>query len=628
METLHQDWPLVLGISWQLFCSIGLVFFLLSTTSIFFQSWLSEADLPERRDPYQLFAASNLGSFAGLLTYPVFFEYFFTLPEQQFIWRSLYLVLLGLMFAAARLIRLSAKDKGEPLPNPAASRDVRGWFLLGAAGVMMLLSVTNILTSEILPIPLLWTFPLAIYLLSFYLTFKKNPWGPGWVVRKPFFLIIINILLYFAHTLNVLPVLFELAAFSLLLFYLCMFIQMKLYASKPESSRQLSYYYFIFSLGGFCGGMFITWFVPLLSISFVEYLTGLYVCVLAWQITDARPVMNIRRGSVAAVAVLLLMVVFPQGGWLEWLVIVLLLQTLFVDSVQPRQGAKIFTLSLVCVFVFIGPLAGERFVFRGRNYYGLSRIYDKPEGLRYFLHGSTIHGVRYLDERSQTPLAYYAPDSPIGGVLQSSLFHFHDIASLGLGVGSIMSYFREGQKVDSYELDPEIIRLAEQYFTFLTHSPADIHHWVGDARMALRNHGSKSYDLIIVDTFSGDSVPVHLITLEALQEYKGHLQDKGLILFHLSNRFADVRRMLCAEALSLGARVAYLNGQGNGVSTYASKWVAVTWDEVPFRKLTEGLGWKALDRNDVRPVRLWTDDYSTFLPILLMTPKLTERKRM
>ncbi|MFA5260871.1 MAG: fused MFS/spermidine synthase, partial [Candidatus Omnitrophota bacterium] len=588
-----MSWPLVFGIFWQLFWSIGLVFFLLSTSSVFFQAWLSRSGLAERDDPYQLFATSNLGSFAGLLTYPVFFEYFFTLPQQQAWWRGLYLALLGLMLVTARQVPVKAADgPGRREQDPVAPpRHVRGWFLYGAAGVMLLLSVTNILTSEILPIPLLWILPLALYLLSFALIFKRNPWRPEWVVNRPLEIIIVSVLLYFTYSLTVLPVLFELGAFLVLLFYLCLFIQGQVYDIRPLAPRQLSYYYFIFSLGGFCGGMVITWMIPVVSVSFIEYLLGVYVTVLAWQVTREKSLFQISHAGIAALSAGVLYRFIPQGGWLEWLVIAGLLQALFDEARRARKAYKVAGVLFLCFFALLEPLAGGQYVYKGRNYYGLSRIYDKPSGHRFFLHGSTIHGVRYLDNRSRVPLAYYASDSPVGRVLQSPEFRFDDIANLGLGVGSVMSYFQTGQRVDSYELDPEIIRLAQTYFSFLSGTGVQIRHISGDARIELRNSGHKQYDFMIVDTFSGDSVPVHLITVEALQEYRAHLKPGGLLLFHLSNHFADIRRILAVEALSLEARVAFQEGPGDGNITFFSKWAAVTWDDECFRKLTESMQW-------------------------------------
>ena len=612
------SWPLVLGIFRQLFWSIGLVFFLLSTSSVFFQAWLSRSGLDERDDPYQLFAASNLGSFAGLLTYPVFFEYFFTLPQQQAWWRGFYLLLLGLMLATARRVPVGAgPERGSENRCPSPPRHVWGWFLFGAAGVMLLLSVTNILTSEILPIPLLWILPLALYLLSFTLTFKKNPWRPEWIINRPFLIIGVSVLLYFTYSLTVLPVLFELGAFLVLLFYMCMFIQGRVHDIRPASSGELSYYYFIFSLGGFLGGTVITWIIPLASVSFVEYLLGIYVSVLAWQVTKERRSFRMSHAGLASLAAVVLYLLIPQGGWLEWVVVAGLFQALFDEAWQSFKGYKIAGVLFLVFFALLEPLSVGQYVYRGRNYYGLSRIYDKPSGHRFFLHGSTIHGVRYLDGRSHTPLAYYAVNSPVGRVLRSREFRFKDIASLGLGVGSVMSYFQEGQRVDSYELDPQIIRLAQTYFTFLSGSGADIRHIVGDARMELRDNADTRYDVMIVDTFSGDSVPVHLITVEALQEYRAHLKPGGVLLFHLSNHFADIRRILAVEALSLGARVAFQEGQGDADITFFSKWAAVTWDEGAFRKLTGPLEWAPVVPGAVKALRPWKDDYSNFLPVLM-----------
>ena len=279
----HSNLALPLDIFWQLLYSIGMVFFVLSTTSIILQSWLSNSDLPQATNPYVLFAASNLGSFIGLLTYPFLFENFFDLDWQLRIWRFGYLVFLGFYLVIFKLLKINKKAASvKHLLRQSVNFQVRvRWFLFAAAAVIMFLAVTNVVTYEIAPVPLLWVIPLCIYLISFVLNFKKVPWYPQWIEDNFHITVGFGVFFFFLIQKITLPIILQLAFQFIFLFIICMFCQNRLYQSKPKDDANLTTFYLVVSFGGFIGGILVSWVFPLISTVMVEYIFGLFVIALA-----------------------------------------------------------------------------------------------------------------------------------------------------------------------------------------------------------------------------------------------------------------------------------------------------------------------------------------------------------
>lgn len=276
------------------------------------------------------------------------------------------------------------------------------------------------------------------------------------------------------------------------------------------------------------------------------------------------------------------------------------------------------TISLITVISLLNILdalwARDAYIYSHRNYYGVSRIYEK-EGVRYFLHGNTIHGAQYLDpERQSIPLTYFGLQSPVGEILTLGRFNLKNVGIMGLGIGILATYFDGSQNVDYFELEEEVLSMARKYFTFLNQSRGVIHYYIGDARVELEKVKEKKYDLLIADAFSGDSIPVHLLTYEALKNYRRHIKEDGIILFNISNRYIDVGYPLFSTAFALGARGCYKNGKKTYSHTNKSTWVAITWDEENFDKLVSDLHWIPVSRGIQGDFRIWTDQYTSLLP--------------
>ena len=614
--------PMVFSISWQLLWGIGACFFFLSTTSVIFQSWLASSELEDRENPYPLYGVSNLGSFAALLTYPWFFEAVFDLNVQLTIWRLAYLALVILHLAAFVIIKVSrpvAQDtKGQP---PVSRKDRLRWVLLGAAGVIMFLSITNSITYAVMPMPLLWILPLSIYLASFALNFKKNPWCPAWVRGKFHIVLAVSVILYFFTEGRILDFAIMLIAYLAVLFAVCMVCQSELYKSRPSDDRNLTSFYLAISLGGFLGGIVVSWIMPLVSSATVEYLIGLLAVCSALAIGQKRPLFQ-KTDILVVAGLAALLAVWPMAfsGYNVFGVVIIVWA---FCAAYARLNARPLMLG-VSVLLALGmaasPLTGllwskQRVLYRHRNYYGIYKVHDAQEK-RYLTNGTTLHGAQYLiKERENEPLIYYNSATPLGRLLISPVFTGEPLGVVGLGAGAVAAYGRKGQTIDFFELDPEVYRIADKYFTYLKNCAASVNFIFGDARISVGGKPEHYYGMLIIDAFSGDYIPAHLLTTEAILEYRMHLVNKGILLFHVTNRYLFLSKVLFAGANSLGA-YACMAGNQASLDAFSSEWVALTWDKNIFNALTSTLEWRPAPEELPKNIKPWTDQYTNVLSIL------------
>lgn len=626
----YSHLPLVIDIFLKLFLSIGLVFFVLSTVSIISQSWLAASELPEALNPYTLYAVSNLGSFLALFSYPFLFEAFFDLNLQIGIWRSIYFI-----FALLYLFTFKSVRCAKVLPKAAgffnlsrllgqfkfsdSLREKLSWFLFALAAAMLFLSVTNILCYEVAPCPLIWIIPLGIYLISFTLTFKKDPFCPSWIKDKIHLTLGFSAAFFFLTQARALPMLITAAIYFISLFAICMFCQYQLYIRRPQDKEggALSGFYLIIALGSFIGSIIVTWLAPLVFVAApLEYLAGLLAVALALVIEKKKPAFSIAELRWVIYAALLLVlwprffksynifgllmlyfvfkIVFGQLREKPWLVCLslfsIILVALFTISLWTRKGRQVYTL---------------------RNYYGIYNVAAR-NGLLTFYSADTIHGSQFLAKTQENePLSYFHRQTPVGKLLESKDFNLQRIAVIGLGAGVLAAYGRPGQQIDFFELDRDVYKVTDLCFTYLNNSAAKINYIFGDARITLSKAPYQYYDLLIIDAFSGDAVPVHLLTQEAIGQYRKHLNASGIILFHISNRYLDLAPVLFSNSRIVNASVS-LNSNPHKNSVYlGSIWVAMTWDKASDNILSGRLGWKK-EGVDLRlkRVRPWTDAYS------------------
>jgi len=629
LTSVDLKFPLVLNVFWHLIWTVGPVFFVLSTVSVMLQSWLSDSDLEERKNPYMLYALSNLGSFGALITYPFLFESFFDLDQQIFFWRVMYFLLLGLVILAVFSVKVKRESKIAKIWNigEISGLDCQRWFFFSAAGVIMFLSVTNIATYEVAPIPLLWIVPLSIYLLSFVLSFKNKPWEPAWITEKFYLTFAWSLLMFFMVSKRIFPFILELGATYFFLFHACMFCQYNLNKTKPLNTDNLPLFYLIIAFGGFVGGIFTTWLMPLISVSISEYLLGLAFIAIALVTGIKRQAIGWRSTLLIAyvsLSLILWPMIYKNYNIFGLIAIFLIFKICHFYLIKKPNAFFLNILMVLLITPFIDSIWTENYIYRHRNYYGLYKVsYD---GSKYILtHGTTIHGAQFKDkERESEPLTYYHKFTPIGELMSSQGEYFRNIGLIGLGSGALAAYMQQGQEGDFFEIDPDVYSIAKNLFTYVKNSKGKLNFIFGDARLKIKEITAKRYDLLAVDAFSGDAIPVHLLTTDAIEEYKKHLKNAGLILFHISNRYLDFIPVLFSNANYLGAYSCYKNNKAGENDLYASSWFALTWDLKAYSKLVGEFEWIKYDPCPCKKwlIRPWTDKYSNMLLIMRLDDSL------
>ena len=572
----------VTGILGLLFATIGLPYFLLSSTSPLVQAWFARA-FPGS-SPYRLFALSNFASMIALLGYPFLFEPSFTNPQQVRGWSLLYVAFVASYAALAWRCRTLppltveggqiAATADEPRPS---GRAIALWLALSAMGSVTLLAVSNHLTQNISSVPLLWVVPLAVYLLTFILCFE----GRDWYKRDIFLGALVWMLCVMAWFLADKTLQFELlwqvAVFTVGLFVVCMFCHGELARRRP-GPKHLTLFYLAVSLGGVIGGALVGIVAPVVLPGYLELEIALVVLsALALGTNLKRPL--------PVVGMFVLVLGFTSAA-LVWHV-------------------RTFT---------------EDTVYIHRNYYGVLRVKenqtraDDPDTrYRSLVHGAILHGEQWLSEKyRRSATTYYKTSSGIGRTLVAFEGKPIRVGVIGLGAGSISVYGDADDVYRFYDIDRDVVYIANHWFTYLKDCPSKIEIALGDARLSLEREAPQNFDVLAIDAFQGDSIPVHLITYEAVGEFLRHVKPQGVIVYHVSNRFLDLKPVLLAIAEKYGLEYAYVHDTGeNGGTT--SDWVVLTRYK-PFILKPEIVS--ATEPVVPRPDwRLWTDDYSSLIQV-------------
>lgn len=639
LQNPTYEWPVVAEIVLMLAGVVGLMFFLLSSISVYSQIHLSTTTLAEKQNPYILFAASNLGAFASLLGYPLIWEPNFTIPEQILHWEIGYVgvVLLFLIIQFRVVSAPVAKPLGGKM-SACPPRQILKWLLLAAAPSAMFLAVTNEITMNIAPVPLLWIIPLAIYLLTLVLSFMKHPFCPKFLQDRFYMFLSLGIVLfvfkatgnnpveYGTHLLIALQSTHYWAVVAVeplfllsLCFVFCLVCHYHLNQAKPEDSGQLTTYYIVLSAGGFIGGLIVNWVVPLVFEETLELLISFLIAVVGFLWVNPLRKKVSWRGAVlvaAIVAVPLVWVVAINrfGSQAELLIALAAGSTLLGLYFVLGNDARTYACSLVGIIVvipFLGEISQEnQTLYKERNYYGIYTVYEVGE-FRKMKHGTTMHGAQFKDsERRQEPLAYFHRHSPAGEVLGRRLVPVSRVALVGLGVGSLAGYAQPGDEYDIFELDPLVGKIAQDYFAYLPNIKGKLRLVYGDARVSLRKEPEDLYDAIFIDVFNGGSIPVHLMTVEAIGEYLKVLKPDGILCFHVTNAFLDLGPVVDSNARQLGL-VSAVKSTGTlkpSPEEEATSWVVVGRDSERFRLLLKNWGWQTYQANTSAP---WTDDYSS-----------------
>ncbi len=617
--------------------TVGVPFFVVSTTAPMLQRWFATTGHRSAGDPYFLYAASNAGSLVALVGYPLVVEPTLRLGEQARLWIGGYGV-LGLLTAACAAIvcwspavqpiDLPARSVGAAAASPAA-RDRARWIALAFAPSSLLLGVTTFITTDIAAVPLLWVAPLAIYLLTFVLVFASRAIVPHEIVVRLLPIVVLPVTLLIGLSTQ-LPPGVHLAVHLTTFFVAAMACHGELARSRPAAGH-LTEFYLCMSIGGALGGLFNALVAPVAFTGVLEYPLALAAaCLLGMPDRSGWRIGRLWRDLAIASAIGAMMsgLLFAshRGALPGALGVAMVFLVPALALFRFRRQPVRFALGVAILVLASGTYmdAHNRVVLRDRSFFGVHRITRDPSGERHlFVHGGTLHGVQYLDrERRGEPLTYFHRGSPIGQVLSSErAARFRNVGVVGLGIGVLAAYGQPGQDWVFYEIDPAVERIArdDRYFTYLADSRAHVSVVLGDARLSLAHVAPARYDLLVLDAFSSDAIPVHLVTREALQLYFDKLAPGGLIAFHISNRYLDLEPVLGSLAQAAGlSTLAQLDLAATAAdeANYKrpSHWVLMTRNAGGLAPFSADGRWRATRRQARGAV--WTDDFSNVLSVI------------
>lgn len=637
----------------QLTVSIGYLFFLIAANAPLLQRYYSYSGQDDAVDPYFLYSASNAGSLLALVAYPFLFEPVLRVSQQKGLWSALYLLQIFMVFlCVSRIDR--RKNAEAPDQNPGTSRppfrNALMWVFLGFVPCSAMLAVTTHIATDIASGPLLWIFPLSIYLISFILVFAKNPvWREIRWERRLLHGIILSIVVYHFHVFE--PFWLIIPLHFLALFLVCMYFHGQLARMRPGTEHLNSYFVWM-SVGGIAGGIFNGLIAPLAFATQAEYVITILISGLTISLfsrNDPQHVFGKAEKSLLTIAYVIMIITlherfpntenhfFPLGTaqLLAFTIIslsllfrfrVIKLALLIVVYLAGQLFGSAGSLNLLTTRSFFGILKINRIVSQNAEKFG--RAHPPVDVFYQLSHGTTIHGIeRKVDIRPVFPLAYYSRESPIGAIFRAGRINraSQKIGIIGLGCGTLAWYGRPWQHFDFYEIDPEVIKIAENpaYFSYLKDCRASWKNIVGDARINLQTVPDKTYDLLVIDAYSSDAVPTHLLTVEAFRLYRSKLKENGVLALHTSNRYFDLPPVIKRICDEIGMRVLVGNDNPKNYSLRyddydlemikSSQWVAVTDSESVARLLQ--IFWKWEPMPEKTGMDLWTDDHASLFQV-------------
>lgn len=631
---------------WQLgvmLTCIGGPFFVLAASAPLFQHWFSSTGHEDAENPYHLYAVSNIGSMVSLLGYPLVIEPLMGLHQQTAVWFGGYILLIILTGACAWLVR----DGKKPVPPLSTGEDRAAiswkmrfvWIFLSFVPSSLMLGVTTIITTDLASAPFLWILPLTIYLATFIIAFSKKPFITVPVSREIAAYMISFIIIAFMIsgfvTLEI-PMIFM----HLLTFFICaQLCHGELARSKPTTSH-LTEYFLLISVGGVLGGIFNALIAPVIFLIPVEYsLTLATIGFIIWIGEDkyrvirgafndlhdrakSRRLLLVDLGTIAIGLAGFAFAFFVKSHFIQ----VICSIGIFIYFIMTLNNRFVFAVTACIALLLFQPgmwNTQKKLIALDRNYFGTMKVYTQ-QNINFFYHGTTLHGAEFQVEKLKyEPVTYYSPGGPA-----SDIFKVMDkkkgeqkVAGLGLGVGSIVCYKAPGRHFDFYEIDADVVKIAEdpKYFSYLS-GCGNYNIILGDARLKIADKPDAEYDMIFVDTFSSDNIPVHIMTKEGFETYLKKLKPHGIIGMNISNRYFDLRPVLTSIARELGLTIYFkmhkpTKVEGEVSELYTESIFAVlAEDPADVAPFVENYGWKPL-ANDPQK-KAWTDDYANVLSAL------------
>ncbi|MEP7349105.1 MAG: fused MFS/spermidine synthase [Sphingorhabdus sp.] len=637
----------IFWVPWLLVASIGPLFFAVAAQAPLMQRWYGLVG--NTGEPYALYAASNIGSFAGLIAYPLLVEPFMPMKAQNWLWTAIYAVLVLAIAACARLLW---RTHGEAMPalavatggSPIGWKRRLYWIALAAIPSGLMLSTTSHLTTDLMAMPLVWVIPLGLYLLSFSIAFADNQRPAYWITKfaAPVMMITgaVVFLVWGKAAIN------GLTASLSLLFVVAVALHNEMYRTRPAPS-ELTGFYLMMSVGGVVGGFFCAIVAPLIFDWTWEH--PILILLAAVMLPQTRFFSLGEEETLGQRGAAILMLVMG---------VIALAAGIYGGIEMPLEADTAKIVLLIVIMLFGIMVTGQRLAFalviaalmfanggwhnmeqtldgvRMRSYFGTYTVNATESGrIRWLNHGTTMHGLQMMEEPTR-PVSYYAPSSGVGIAMARASELYGPNASIGvvgLGTGTLACYHQPGQSLQFFEIDPLMIEIARtrKIFSFVERCAPDATVTLGDARLTLGEVPSGTFDILALDAFSSDSIPLHLLTKEAFAVYRHVLKADGLLLVHISNRYIDLNPVVAAEARA-GRWAAALRNDSPpeaiiAKGARASQWIALSKDASKLAHLTGPVAnkrgryyqpdlWIKLDPpGKTRP---WTDDYASVLPHL------------
>ena len=644
--------------------TIGLPYFVLSSTGPLMQQWFSQTN--PGVSPYRLYALSNVGSLLALLSYPAYFEVKFSRQAQAVMWSAglaVFAILCGVCAwilwrrspasAPAGSETASADSAPEKTEEPPSATDRFLWVVLPMVASVLLLATTNKLCQEVAVIPFLWVLPLALYLLSFIICFDHA----RWYHRGTFISLLVVGMAAAAQILPAgtdVPMRLQIVAYNVVLFLACMVCHGELYRLKPAPARLTSYFLLI-SLGGALGGFLVAIVAPAFLSDYRELQLGLWLLsyllgVLCFRHASREIAYAAAIGAVGVLAALPgLNTLFDGGRPLgeeyltffkdRWPYITAGVVAFILGAVdfrrfrlsaewQPRLAGFVMALSVGLGAVFVMTWEDRRrddILSATRNFYGTLKVInynagDEEENYHLLLHGATTHGIQFTrPDKAVMPTTYYADASGVGLAINNLPQTPRRLGLVGLGTGTLAAYARGGDYLRIYEINPDVEQLARKHFKYLDYCQGKVDIVMGDARLMMEREvaagNTQKFDLLALDAFSSDAIPVHLLTREAFQTYLRQIRDDGVIAVHISNRYLDLRPVVERLAAEFGLSTVCISEDSEANWwVYATTWVLVSRDKTFLA--AKDIAAAADTAAGTKAGPLWTDDFASLYAIL------------
>ncbi len=586
---------------------VGLPFFALSTSSPTLQRWFSLTDHPAADDPYFLYAAGNVGSVLALLGYPLVMERTLSLDQQTRFWAGIYLAFVAATVACAVVTRRTnrAIERTRAPAEPIAWARRGRWVLWAFVPSALMIGVTGHLAADVASFPLLWVLPLLLYLTTFVIAFGKTSERRSPILDLAVMLGSITVAVTIVRRPAGLAVI---VVVHLLWFFAAALVAHKRLAADRPTPARLTEFFSLISVGGALGGVFASLIAPVVFDTVLEYPIAIVLALLVVP----QPVEAMRRTHPLALATLALAVLGAFVVYRQLALAPALVAIAALIAARPLRRPELVAAVLGLALVAHVAVPPSNIVFQDRSFFGVSRVSTTAQRTT-LVSGTTVHGYQMAGaEGPTTPTSYYAHSGPVGQIMDA-IDDRNSVGVIGLGTGTVATYGRRGDQYVYFEIDPVVIDVATtpELFGFLSESRAAIDIREGDGRQGVAE-ADESFDILFVDAFSSDAIPVHLITREAIDDYRTHLSANGVIAIHISNRFFDLGPVLgrMADELGLDARAQLHTPEAGDTVAEKSRWV-VMGPASSVAGVTDDR-WSPLPTDGP----LWTDDYSNLLAVL------------